>query len=210
MAEPFVKLALTGASPLIQNYDTIYSKTKERIKRAGGKRNSRDQDYYEEDTYDSYNAPRRSQTERIGRNGGGGYYEVERDREYRNGRGYSNDREVEEVKREFPPNNGAVYATKTKRAQSVGTRGGGFDDDDYYLSDGRPSRRDYRPRCESCYLCHVAFSSIEADMFIQIIQTHASTPLHHTIPNLPCRPFARDDSLRPSTSTNPAMPNPPK
>ena len=93
MAEPFVKLALTGASPLIQNYDTIYSKTKERIKRAGSKRDSRDQDYYEDDAFDSYNVPRRSATERVGQNGGGGYYETERSRNYRDDRGFSDDRD---------------------------------------------------------------------------------------------------------------------
>ena len=139
---------MNGDSPLIQNYDTIYSKTKERIKRAGSKRNSRDQDYYEDDTFDSYNVPRRSATERVGRNGGGGgYYETDRARD--SGRGYSNDRDydAEEVKRDYPSNNGAVYAAKQTRAKSVGTRGGY--DDDYYQSDGRPSRRDYRPRCKS-------------------------------------------------------------
>ena len=156
MAEPFVKLALTGASPLIQNYDTIYSKTKERIKRAGSKRGSRDQDYYEDDTFDSYNVPRRSATERVRGNAGGGYYDTDRGRDARDDRAFSNDGDngayqirdhnVEGEMKNYSSNNDAVYAAKGGRARSVGTRGGY--DDDYYQSDGRPSRRDYRPRCE--------------------------------------------------------------
>ena len=66
MAEQFANLALNGVPALLNNYDTIYERSKRTVKKIPipGRKNKRgEQEYYEEVT-DDYGPPRRSQTER--------------------------------------------------------------------------------------------------------------------------------------------------
>ncbi|MCJ1307100.1 hypothetical protein MMC25_000746 [Agyrium rufum] len=162
MAEPFIKLGLTAADPLIRNYDTIYAKTKQRVlKRSDtNKQGSRNEPYYEE-AYQTYNVPRRSATEGAGaggRMGGKPYVEQGRAKAYRDGDDYRVDREYSRShSRDHLKDvaggaaiggaGAAAYAANQNqnrgRARSVGGN------DRYYTEDGRGYNKDrYRPKSE--------------------------------------------------------------
>ena len=147
MAVPFVTLALKGADPLINNYDTLYDKSKEKLQKVPfiGRRTNRNsrQDSYDQ-SMDDFDAPRRSQTDRQPYRSDPRYYESrETTYSYRDRDAYGRPRDasVEEISREVPPQGyGAVQ--RAPRARSIGR-------DDYYVSSGRGRRNEYRPRGSS-------------------------------------------------------------
>ena len=151
MATPFVTLALKGANPIIDNYDTIYEKSKQKLQKVPiiGRKNNRNSqdDYYDDQPMDNFDAPRRSQTDRQPYRPDPRYYESrETTYTYRDRDAYGRPREasVEEIARDFPPQ-GNPAVQRAPRARSVGR-------DDYYATGGRGRRSDYRPRGEPRHL----------------------------------------------------------
>ena len=61
MAEQFVSLALQGAAPVINNYESVYEKTKEKVKPVLSRKSRRDDD---QDYDDYYTKQTRRETQR--------------------------------------------------------------------------------------------------------------------------------------------------
>ena len=140
----FAALGLNAAVPVIQNYDKIYDKSKDAVKKhlPGHHRDRRaSSGHYVQDQYDqpmdNYNGPRRGSIDRQSyKPQRGYYYDQEPQSAYRDA--YSPPREnVEEIQRDFPPP-GRSYTQPVDRAEPGAADG-------YYRS-YRTTTRDYRPR----------------------------------------------------------------
>ena len=134
MADKFAQLGLNAAMPLIQNYDVIYERGKDTVKKVnipGKSRRGRGQ----QGSYDEYDQSRDNR--RRDKSAPDGYYKD--DRGDRNGYGKSRDVDVEEIQRDFSPP-GRSYTEKPGRARSQGW-------DDYYET--RSGRGNNRRRGQS-------------------------------------------------------------
>ncbi|KAI9793004.1 MAG: hypothetical protein M1835_007541 [Candelina submexicana] len=128
MAAQFAQLALKGAEPLIQNYDVIYEKGRDTVKKIpvpGRNASRREKDrYYQATGFEDYNQSRSRDYSRD-RDQWDGYRNSQGNR-YSEEYGRSRYNEVEEIPRDFPPpqGNGRAKSVDRHGSQKGGERSG--------------------------------------------------------------------------------------